>query len=574
MNFKLRFLYTNFNYTFPNITQAMPFPIRKLLEASIKGKIIDTKMGASGIVYIVDNGENVHPRRIAFKTFRERFVLDEIKKQHFLEECVKWLKLRNHYIVTPFYPLVIAGQPFMCMPYCTTDLRTMIQERTFTNKEALVLATQLLKSMLSIEKRGMGQHQDLNPPNIMLLDLRERFPAYPNENMLNFEVRIADFGMLNLYNSLGPTKGAVGGKFPFKAPEQYSREERSRTCKDFVRYESFVPDTFSLGVILYMLFTGIHPIGMPANRALQRNTSGSIFRQWALSHPTIKMEDADLQLIINGCLQENPSQRPSLEMILNWCVAKLKFKQLDRMDAYQPRAEYLRTLGNIAELPGQRKPIVDFLIEEIQKQDNNIEGPTDVVYYGQIIHRLLTLIRKQDELDEYVIEVLYRLLNVIRIWHPQLRAYHLLPSLDEGKELEPVIPDLNDIEVAANFVSLAVDMLEKWQGVSIVYEKIRALNDPVLISLYYYHQAEVIRGNNIFETIKYLNMAKEFNPKEPLFDQMKQRWIKFAKNPFHEYTESEMLFLEKEEAKAADDLIGFPRTLGRLPHTATAKQKD
>jgi hypothetical protein len=77
----------------------MRIPIKQLLEIHIRGKIIDEKRGASGVVYLVDNGKNVLPRKIAFKTFQERFQLDEEKRKQFLEECIRWFKLRNPYIV-------------------------------------------------------------------------------------------------------------------------------------------------------------------------------------------------------------------------------------------------------------------------------------------------------------------------------------------------------------------------------------------------------------------------------------------------------------------------------------------
>jgi serine/threonine protein kinase len=355
--------------------------VRQLLEMSIKGKVTDVKKGASGVVYIVDNGENYYPRKVAYKSFQERFSLDEKKKQHFIDECIKWFKLRNPYVVTPFYAEVIGKQPVICMPFCSTDLKSLMISNKFSRAEALVLITQLVKAMISIEQKGFNQHQDLNPPNIMLNDLCENFPTYPKTNMLNYEVNISDFGMIDLYNSLGPSKGAIGGKFPFKAPEQYSLAEREHVGKGQAPYKTFKPDTFALGVIIYMLFTGKHPNGLTAEKALNKNTSSSRFKNWALTHPKVSMDYWVFEEIVNGCLKDDPSERPLLLSIFNLCLEELnktdknaydnlllRFDEHDKFDLYQPRIAYLQVLENISELPNQRLPVLEFLMADLIQQ--------------------------------------------------------------------------------------------------------------------------------------------------------------------------------------------------------------
>lgn len=46
----------------------MNIDYKTILENSISGKIVEEKKGASGVIYIVDNGENTFPRKIAFKS--------------------------------------------------------------------------------------------------------------------------------------------------------------------------------------------------------------------------------------------------------------------------------------------------------------------------------------------------------------------------------------------------------------------------------------------------------------------------------------------------------------------------
>ena len=516
---------------------------KMLLEMSFKGKIIGERHGASGIVYIVDHGEGHYPRKTAYKTFQERFTLDEEKQRHFLEECIKWFKLKNPYIVTAFYATIISGQPYICMPYCTTDLKTVMLDHKFSLEEALVIITQLVKGLLSIEKKDFSQHQDLNPPNIMLIDLCEKFPGCPTENMLNFQVKVSDFGMIDLYRSLGPIKGAIGGKFAFKAPEQYISEEREKYLGQSFVYHSFKPDTFALGVIIYMLLTGKHPNGLSVDKALNKNTSSSYFKEWALTGPAITLSGDIFESIINDCLLNDPDQRPSLDSILNASLSELKrvapyayenlvlrFEQNDNFDSYSPRSDELHALNKIAELPGQRRTILAHLIEINEKLRKSINGPEDVVYYGNTLVQIVGLENTDYKVDTYLVEQAYYLIDLVKTWHRQLKVHHLYPPIKEiGGKTKPVIADMMDFEVVAFLLSISFGILGT-HGAEALREYVMALNDPLLVSVYYYYEANKIRLRNgdIIEITHFLDLAREINPEETFFEYIKHLWIRHA----------------------------------------------
>lgn len=48
----------------------MDINYKTILQHSIKGKIVEEKQGASGVIYIVEHGENTSPRKIAYKSVR------------------------------------------------------------------------------------------------------------------------------------------------------------------------------------------------------------------------------------------------------------------------------------------------------------------------------------------------------------------------------------------------------------------------------------------------------------------------------------------------------------------------
>jgi serine/threonine protein kinase len=542
---------------------------RNLLETSIDGKIVEERKGASGVVYIVDNGPNCYPRKVAYKSFQERFALDEEKKRHFIEECIKWFKLRNSYTVTPYYAEVIGGQPFICMPYCKTDLKSLIINNSLTRAEALIIITQLTKAMLALQDRGFSQHQDLNPPNILLQMPSDKMDDYPESSIENFEVLIADFGMLDLYNSLGPSNGAIGGKFPFKAPEQYTKSERDELNCQLDHEDGFKPDTFALGVIMYMLFTGKHPNDMTPAEAFNRNTSGSIFKKWALSDPIVSMPDTTFTALINSCLQIKPSNRPDLASILEICNIALhtenkqayeflqrRFNENDRWDSFQSRISNLEILKNISELPGQRKYILEYLMAELDALARIVSTPLDVIYYGRTVHHILLLARKNDGLDEYLIRELYALIDLIMNWHETLTIEHLYPSKNEkGESILPSVQNMRNIQAAANFTSLAFRALRKLQGAEVFERHLAGLNTPRLTALYHYFLAEESRSTDILLTIKHLDIAKGAFENEPLFDYMKFCWIEDSDAFFFNLNDSDRNYVSEELAKAKDAVV-------------------
>lgn len=80
---------------------------------------------------------------------------------------------------------------------------------------------------------------------------------------------------------LDQQKGGGGGKFPFKAPEQYYPK----------KHDSYNPDIFALGTMIYMLFTNKHPNGLSKAEALNPNTSSSKFSNWVFNEKVISLEN-------------------------------------------------------------------------------------------------------------------------------------------------------------------------------------------------------------------------------------------------------------------------------------------
>lgn len=503
----------------------MELDYKIILENNIKGKIIDTKSGASGAVYIVDNGENVIPRKVAFKSIRVD-KLDKNKKEYFLHECDLWFKKSNSYLVKAFYPLIIDDLPFICMPYFESDLKSFMLQNDFTEIEALVLATQISKALMEMQNIGIKYHQDFNPPNILLENLKEKSTGYPTNNCLNYSIKIADLGIADLIERIGPTKGGGGSKFPFKAPEQY----------DTKKYEYYSPDIFALGVIVYMLFTGRHPNGLGKEKALNKNTSSAKFEKWAYE-ASIELENKNIQAIINRALQANPLNRPNAEEFYNVLMTgvsscdlntydnlKLRFDYFDSIEQLNFLSKEIDILKNISELPHNIEPIKNNVTNILQNLFSEIQSEQDVIRFGEYYLLLIDLSKHNNDKD-FIEEISIKLIEILSNWHSKIKVNHKYPSFEFRGEIVLKSPDYRDIEIVSNYIVVIYQVLSRNMDLINIEKLFNKYNDKVFYSIFLYSKALLIRNSDIYKCIEFLNSAKQQFKNEPLFDYMQYLWI-------------------------------------------------
>ncbi len=503
----------------------MQIDYRIILENNIKGKIIDTKSGASGVVYIVDNGEGVIPRKIAYKSIRVD-KLEETKKQHFFDECKIWFSKSNHYLVNAFYPVVIDDLPFICMPYYELDLKNFMLEKKLTELEALVISCQISKALMEMNKAGISYHQDFNPPNLLLSDLTNKFSTYPTNNLLNYSIKIADLGIADLIERIGPTNGSGGGKFPFKAPEQYYPK----------KYESYNPDIFALGVITFMLFTGKHPNGLDKEKALNKNTSSSEFDEWALN-AVIELENKEIQKIINKALQANPIDRPNAEEFYNTLISQISYQDKYTYENLKLRFDYFDTLGRtysisdetfalkrLSELPNNKKPILDKVLDTLKILFSQIQSESDVIKLGDYYTLFITLSDNNKD-SHVIIETSEKLVQVLYEWYPKIKVEHKYPAFELNGTILNKTPDFRDIEIVIGYISVVYEILCKIWEIEKIEELFKKYRDDKFYSFLLYSKASSIRNTEINKCIEMLKEAGNLFNNEPLFDYMKYLWI-------------------------------------------------
>ena len=177
----------------------------------------------------------------------------------------------------------VEGQHFFSMEYIDgEDLGSLLRRiGRLPSEKAAQIARQLCVGLAAAHELGI-LHRDLKPGNVML-DGRGR-------------ARITDFGLAAL---AGEVEGAEvrAGTPAYQAPEQLAGEA-----------VSIKSDLYSLGLVLYELFTGRAAFEAASTRELLDRQRSS-----TPSRPSSLVDDIDpaAERAILQCLESDPSNRPA-----------------------------------------------------------------------------------------------------------------------------------------------------------------------------------------------------------------------------------------------------------------------
>ena len=176
----------------------------------------------------------------------------------------------------------VDGEHFISMEYIEGEnLATLLRRiGRLPETKAIQIARQIAAGVAAAHDKGV-LHRDLKPANIML---DERGVA-----------RITDFGLAAILEEVGSAK-AVEGTPAYMAPEQLAGEGVS------VR-----SDIYSLGLVLYELFTG--------TRAYESNSVGELIQKRQSSPPPTPSAvtpdiNPSIEHLIQQCLEHDPRNRP------------------------------------------------------------------------------------------------------------------------------------------------------------------------------------------------------------------------------------------------------------------------
>jgi hypothetical protein len=177
----------------------------------------------------------------------------------------------------------VDGQHFISMEYVDgEDLNSLLRRiGRLPSDKAIEVARQICAGLAVAHENGV-LHRDLKPANVML-DGRGR-------------ARITDFGLAGIAEDIGREELRAGTP-AYMAPEQISGKEV--TTKS---------DIYSLGLVLYELFTG--------KRAFRGNSLDELIDQQTRQAPEpissiVKDIDPLIEKIVFRCIEKDPEKRPS-----------------------------------------------------------------------------------------------------------------------------------------------------------------------------------------------------------------------------------------------------------------------
>ena len=241
------------------------------------------KIGVGGFGTVYKGRDPFIKRAVAIKTCQSDE--EEIRKRFFRE--AEFAGNLHHRNVTTIYDFGVTddGTPYIVQEFLTGD----DLDKAIKRKDPLTLARKL--QILIDVCDGLGYahttgiiHRDIKPPNIMVLP--------------NGLVKLMDFGIARTAEGTDPASQedrTVGTPY-YMSPEQaVGRELDARS------------DIYSVGVVLYELFSGRRPIeGRDPGELMRRHVS---FEPKPVTMLRPDLPDL-LARVLMACLAKNPAQRP------------------------------------------------------------------------------------------------------------------------------------------------------------------------------------------------------------------------------------------------------------------------
>ncbi len=235
--------------------------------------------GGMGEVYRADDLKLGHT--VALKFLPNDLAEDSSRLEYFHSE-VRLTRQISHPNVCRVYDIgEVDDQHFLSMEYVDGEDLSVLLRRIgrLPNDKGVQIAQQLCAGLAAAHEKGV-LHRDLKPANIML-DGRG-------------QVRITDFGLARLAGE--EAKAEIVGTPAYMAPEQLARGETT-----------IQSDLYSLGLILYELFTG-----EPVHKS---NSIPELLKQHQESSPSqpsalVGDMDTSVERAILRCLEQEPHERP------------------------------------------------------------------------------------------------------------------------------------------------------------------------------------------------------------------------------------------------------------------------
>src|SRR2546426_4156542 len=194
------------------------------------------KLGEGGMGVVYKAEDTKLKRTVALKFLPQRLSASEQDKSRFIQEAQAASALNHPNVCTIHDIQEHDGQMFIVMEF--VDGQTLAEKLgSLSLKQAIDIGIQIADGLAAAHEKGIV-HRDIKPENIMI---RKDGIA-----------QIMDFGLAKLKGAAGVSRltkeGSTVGTAGYMSPEQVQGQDADHRS-----------DIFSLGVVLYELFTGELP---------------------------------------------------------------------------------------------------------------------------------------------------------------------------------------------------------------------------------------------------------------------------------------------------------------------------
>lgn len=213
------------------------------LNLALSGYRAIREVGRGGMGIVYEGIDETLQRPVAIKVLKRDSMDDktpsevQLAKERLIAEAQAIAALQHPNILSIYSVLFVSGNPVLIEEYVDGQtLRQLLKSRgKLSFDETIIIGSQIAQG-LHVAHKAKIIHRDLKPDNILLA--RD-----------SLTIRIADFGLAKREDSSSLTAGhLLFGTPSYMSPEQ--------TLKLSIDHRS---DLFSLGVLLYVMLTGVSP---------------------------------------------------------------------------------------------------------------------------------------------------------------------------------------------------------------------------------------------------------------------------------------------------------------------------
>ena len=255
-----------------------------MIGTTISHYVILEKLGEGGMGVVYKAEDTTLKRVVALKFLPQHVSATQNDKARFLQEAQAAAALNHPNICTIYGIEEHEGQIFIAMEF--VEGRTLREEMGSLNlKQAIEIGINIAEGLAAAHEKGIV-HRDIKPENIMIR--RDGL------------AQIMDFGLAKLRSSSSrinrlTKEGSTVGTAGYMSPEQIQGRDADHRS-----------DIFSLGVVLYELFTGMLPFRGVHETAL----AYEIVNVDAAPMSAVRAEiDPGLDAIVLDCMEKDPRER-------------------------------------------------------------------------------------------------------------------------------------------------------------------------------------------------------------------------------------------------------------------------